>query len=162
MPDLPGLLEAGFGGPPESSFGTDDGSGHRLWVATDATWQEKVTQAFAGLPLLIADGHHRYETALTYAAYTIDPATCAAFNSHRLWLTVPFTVFGIVRFLSLVSGKAGRGLRSESPTQEMLSDVPFMLNLVATDTVCLRLLPCPEGLQASVHAGPSGLQHVRR
>ncbi len=69
-------------------------------------------------------------TAVTYTAYTMDPATCAAFNSHRLWLTVPFTVFGIVRFLALVSGKAGRGLKAESPTQEMLSDVPFVLNLV--------------------------------
>lgn len=69
-------------------------------------------------------------TAVTYTAYTMDPATCAAFNSHRLWLTVPFTVFGIVRFLALVSGRAGRGLKAESPTQEMLSDVPFVLNLV--------------------------------
>jgi hypothetical protein len=35
-----------------------------------------------------------------------------------------------MRFLSLVSGRAGRGLKAESPTQEMLSDVPFVLNLV--------------------------------
>jgi 4-hydroxybenzoate polyprenyltransferase len=73
--------------------------------------------------------------AIVYTAYTLDPATCIAFNSRRLWLTVPFTVFGIVRFVSLVSGKAGRGLRAESPTQEMLSDVPFVLNLVAWVTV---------------------------
>jgi len=39
-------------------------------------------------------------------------------------------VFGILRFLMLVSGRAGSGLKSESPTQEMLSDVPFVLNLV--------------------------------
>ena len=39
------------------------------------------------------------------------------------------------REVSLVSGKAGRGLRAESPTQEMLSDVPFVLNLVAWVTV---------------------------
>lgn len=80
--------------------------------------------------LNVAMGVTGAATAVTYAAYTIDPATCAAFNSHRLWLTVPFTVFGIVRFLSLVSGKVGRGLKAESPTQEMLSDVPFVLNLV--------------------------------
>jgi 4-hydroxybenzoate polyprenyltransferase len=80
--------------------------------------------------LNVAMGATGIATAATYAAYTIDPVTCAAFNSHRLWLTVPFTVFGIVRFLSLVSGKVGRGLKAESPTQEMLSDVPFVLNLV--------------------------------
>jgi 4-hydroxybenzoate polyprenyltransferase len=69
-------------------------------------------------------------TALTYVAYTLDPATRAFFNSNVLWLTAPFTIFGIVRFLQLVSGRAGRGLRAESPTQEMLRDVPFVLNLV--------------------------------
>ena len=31
---------------------------------------------------------------------------------------------------SPVSGRAGRGLKAESPTQEMLRDVPFVLNLV--------------------------------
>jgi 4-hydroxybenzoate polyprenyltransferase len=69
-------------------------------------------------------------TALTYVAYTLDPITRAFFNSNLLWLTAPFTVFGIFRFLQLVSGRAGRGLRAESPTQEMLRDVPFVLNLV--------------------------------
>jgi 4-hydroxybenzoate polyprenyltransferase len=70
-------------------------------------------------------------TAGTYFAYTLDSETQAFFQSRYLWLTVPFTIFGILRFLFLVSGRAGRGLKSESPTQEMLRDVPFVLNLVA-------------------------------
>jgi 4-hydroxybenzoate polyprenyltransferase len=69
-------------------------------------------------------------TAVTYVAYTLDKDTESFFQSDKLWLTVPFTVFGIVRFLFLVSGRGGQGLKSESPTQEMLSDVPFVLNLV--------------------------------
>jgi 4-hydroxybenzoate polyprenyltransferase len=69
-------------------------------------------------------------TLLTYVAYTLDSVTRAFFNSNYLWLTAPFTAFGIVRFLLLVSGRAGRGVRAESPTQEMLRDVPFVLNLV--------------------------------
>jgi 4-hydroxybenzoate polyprenyltransferase len=69
-------------------------------------------------------------TAVTYVAYTLDPTTRAFFNSNYLWLTAPFTIFGIGRFLQLVSGRAGRGLRAESPTQEMLRDVPFVLNIV--------------------------------
>jgi len=66
--DLPRLLEAGFGVDPDTNFRSDDGGEHSLWVATDSAWQEQVTAAFAEIPLLIADGHHRYETALTYAA----------------------------------------------------------------------------------------------
>jgi 4-hydroxybenzoate polyprenyltransferase len=69
-------------------------------------------------------------TGLTYLAYTLDPTTRAYFNSNYLWLTAPFTLFGMWRFKQLVSGRAGRGLRAESPTQEMLRDVPFVLNLV--------------------------------
>jgi 4-hydroxybenzoate polyprenyltransferase len=92
--------------------------------------QRSSLRVYSVRSLNVAMGVTGAATAVTYAAYTIDPVTCAAFNSHRLWLTVPFTVFGIVRFLSLVSGKVGRGLKAESPTQEMLSDVPFVLNLV--------------------------------
>jgi 4-hydroxybenzoate polyprenyltransferase len=69
-------------------------------------------------------------TAATYVAYTLDKDTQAFFQTDKLWLTVPFTLFGIGRFLFLVSGRAGAGLKSESPTQEMLSDVQFVLNLV--------------------------------
>jgi decaprenyl-phosphate phosphoribosyltransferase len=79
-------------------------------------------------------------TAATYLAYTLDPDTRLAFHSDYLWLTVPFAVFGIVRFLMLVAGKAGRGLRSESPTQEMLRDVPFVLNLVAYGVVVVAIV----------------------
>jgi decaprenyl-phosphate phosphoribosyltransferase len=69
-------------------------------------------------------------TVLTYLAYTLDPSTRGAFNTNYLWCTVPFTMFGILRFLLLVNGRVGRGLRAESPTQEMLRDVPFILNIV--------------------------------
>ncbi len=70
-------------------------------------------------------------TVATYVAYTLDSTTREFFHTGWLWLTAPFVVVGIVRFLMLVSGRAGRGLRAESPTQEMLRDVPFVLNLVA-------------------------------
>jgi uncharacterized protein (DUF1015 family) len=37
---------------------------HRLWVITDPAIIEQVQQAMGANPLVIADGHHRYETAL--------------------------------------------------------------------------------------------------
>jgi decaprenyl-phosphate phosphoribosyltransferase len=79
-------------------------------------------------------------TLLTYVAYTLDPATRAFFNSNYLWLTAPFTAFGILRFLRLVRGQAGRGLKAESPTQEMLRDVPFVLNLVLWIAVVIAVV----------------------
>jgi decaprenyl-phosphate phosphoribosyltransferase len=61
-----------------------------------------------------------------YVAYTIDPQTKALFGSDWLWVTAVHPVFGVLRFLQLVAGRP----KAESPTQEMLRDVPFVLNLV--------------------------------
>ena len=79
-------------------------------------------------------------TAVTYVFYTLDADTRAFFHTDLLWITVPFTVFGIARFLMLVSGRAGRGLKAESPTQEMLRDVPFVLNLVLWVVVVVAII----------------------
>ena len=45
----------------------DEGTTHRLWRVTDQAAIARVQEALAGAELLIADGHHRYETARTYA-----------------------------------------------------------------------------------------------
>lgn len=66
-------------------------------------------------------------TAGTYLAYTLDPRTRQFFHNDWLWLSTGFTILGMVRFLQLVTGRP----KSESPTQEMLRDVPFILILVS-------------------------------
>lgn len=92
--------------------------------------QRAALEAYTKTSLNVALGVTGTATAITYVAYTLDPATRAFFNSDSLWMTAPFTIFGIFRFLMLVSGKAGSGKTAESPTQDMLHDVPFVLNLV--------------------------------
>lgn len=39
---------------------------HTLWAITDPGTQDRLQERFAPLKLYIADGHHRYETALSY------------------------------------------------------------------------------------------------
>jgi len=102
--------------------------------------QRAALEAYTARSLNVALAATGSATALTYVAYTLDPVTRAFFNSDYLWLTVPFTAFGIVRFLLLVSGRAGRGLKAESPTQEMLRDVPFVLNLVLWVVVVVAIV----------------------
>jgi decaprenyl-phosphate phosphoribosyltransferase len=79
----------------------------------------------------------------TYIAYTVDPATRAMFHSDWLWLTALPTVFGVLRFLHLVRSRP----KAESPTQEMLRDAPFMINLILwvgiVVAVVYRLRPAP-------------------
>jgi uncharacterized protein (DUF1015 family) len=65
--ELPALLEQGFIGQPAATFVDEDGGSHRLWRTVDAWWAARMREAFAALPVLIADGHHRYETSLAYA-----------------------------------------------------------------------------------------------
>lgn len=42
------------------------GDRHRLWVVDDAVLQGALTEVLAASPVTIADGHHRYATALAY------------------------------------------------------------------------------------------------
>jgi uncharacterized protein (DUF1015 family) len=46
----------------------DDGVRHQLWVLSDADTVAAVGAAVATAPVVLADGHHRYETARTYQA----------------------------------------------------------------------------------------------
>jgi uncharacterized protein (DUF1015 family) len=51
---------------PLAAFGDDDGVQHRLWCLDDPGLLTDLRQALAGETLYVADGHHRYETALNY------------------------------------------------------------------------------------------------
>jgi len=51
---------------PLAAFSDDAGEEHRLWIAQDDALSAQVAAFFADRQLYIADGHHRYETALTY------------------------------------------------------------------------------------------------
>ncbi len=53
-------------GPPLARATDDDGVHHRLWPITQAGVQAAIRDLVASAPAVIADGHHRYETALAY------------------------------------------------------------------------------------------------
>src|SRR5437870_64034 len=64
--DIIRTLEAADGGRPRIAVTDCDGGHHRLWTVTDPAALERVVAAMKPLPLFIADGHHRYESALRY------------------------------------------------------------------------------------------------
>jgi uncharacterized protein (DUF1015 family) len=49
------------------SWRDDDGVEHELWHVTDEAALDAITESVASAPVVIADGHHRYETCLTFA-----------------------------------------------------------------------------------------------
>lgn len=64
---LPEILRKVVARSPAVRFAGPGATEHRLWVISDPAIQGAVNADFAALPVLIADGHHRYETALAYA-----------------------------------------------------------------------------------------------
>ncbi|HEY5023423.1 MAG TPA: DUF1015 domain-containing protein [Acidimicrobiales bacterium] len=55
-------------GDPRAEAVDDDGVTHALWVLDAPGTVEEIMRAVEAAPVVIADGHHRYETALTYQA----------------------------------------------------------------------------------------------
>jgi uncharacterized protein (DUF1015 family) len=106
-----------------------DGTVNRIWRVGDAELHRQVTAELAESELLIADGHHRYETALTYAEEV------GGDGPHRYTLMSltslddpGLTVFGTHRLLG--------GLADDSARQEALANgirEHFDLDEVATD-----------------------------
>lgn len=92
----------------------------------NASKQRAALEAYSPHALTLALSVTGLATVGTYLAYTLDPATQTFFRSEYLWVTAIHPVFGVFRFLQLVAGRP----KAESPTQEMLRDVPFVLNLV--------------------------------
>ena len=54
------------GGPPELAIQDEYGVSHQLWHNSDPALIESVRNQMQDRKLIIADGHHRYETALNY------------------------------------------------------------------------------------------------
>lgn len=75
-------------------------------------------------------------TLAVYVAYTQSEHVNQTFGNVPLVYTVPFPVIGILRFIHLVTTRHD----AESPTEEMLKDPPFMINLVVFVLVLLGVL----------------------
>jgi uncharacterized protein (DUF1015 family) len=97
--DAWGAVEQAISNEPWGEVKDDDGTVHRVWRVADPEVLAAVTEALATSELLIADGHHRYETARTYAdevggegphRYTLmclvslDDPGLTVFPTHRL------------------------------------------------------------------------------
>ncbi len=76
---LASLLAKQESGQPMLDIETDSGERHRMWAITDDGVIEQIRSIFASQPLYIADGHHRYESALAYSheRRASSPATSA-------------------------------------------------------------------------------------
>jgi uncharacterized protein (DUF1015 family) len=64
--------------PPAVAFRGPEGTAHRMWTISDRALHAAVQAAMEDLPVLIADGHHRYETALAFSEEVGGPLDAAS------------------------------------------------------------------------------------
>ena len=117
--DDPGLQTWGALAPaterePFGEVTDDDGTLHRLWRVADPEAIAAVQSALADTELLIADGHHRYETARVYA----DEIGGEGGHRYVLMCLVALQDEGLTVF---PTHRLVTGLREDSARQEALA-----------------------------------------
>lgn len=121
--DDEGAIEASLAAraeaPPDMEYTDHERTLHRLWRVADPGVLAAVTAGMSGRPLLIADGHHRYETALrmgqpwTLMTFVrLQSPGLKSFATHRLLHSMEG--FDAERFLQRLPNLA-EGLELRSP-----------------------------------------------
>jgi uncharacterized protein (DUF1015 family) len=105
------LLDAAARTKPDVEIRDEYDVVHRLWPITDASTLESIQREMADKKLVIADGHHRYETALAYR----DGCRGRAANADR---NAPYE-----KVMMSVFNTAGKGL-TILPTHRVVANVP--------------------------------------
>ncbi|MEW5817413.1 MAG: decaprenyl-phosphate phosphoribosyltransferase, partial [Spirochaetota bacterium] len=65
-------------------------------------------------------------TVVAYALYTLAPETVQKFHTTRLIYTVPFVLYGILRYLYLIHQKQAGG----KPEELLVTDKPLLINVL--------------------------------
>jgi decaprenyl-phosphate phosphoribosyltransferase len=77
-----------------------------------------------------------FATIGAYIAYTVSPHTIAFFGTENLPYSSPFVALGVYRFMQLALWFP----KDESPTEAMLRDPYFLLDLVAASATVLYII----------------------
>lgn len=128
-------LDRGMGTPPQVEVTDEEGVEHRLWAVTDSGEIGRLVRLFQERPVFIADGHHRYETALRYRderrAELGEPAGAAGRRPHDFVLMnlVQAEDPGLVilpthRIIRTRPARSGEALRQALETDFAIQAVP--------------------------------------
>ncbi len=100
FPDPQGEVEAVLSAvcarAPELDYNDHEKTRHKLWRVADPAWIAKLQALMPGRKLLIADGHHRYETALRMSQprtlmtfVSLESPGLRCFATHRIVHSLP-------------------------------------------------------------------------
>lgn len=83
---------------PVHSFTDADGVTHSLWVAEKSEETAKIAEQFKNRRLYIADGHHRYETALNFRRYCRENGIANENSEYVMMFLIDMENDGLVVF----------------------------------------------------------------
>jgi len=83
------------------------------------------------LIIIVASG-----ALITYTIYTCSPEVVARLGTDKLYLTLPFVVYGLFRYLFLVHQRTGGG----DPSGTLLQDWPLGLTVVLWGIACMAII----------------------
>jgi len=75
-------------------------------------------------------------TVLAYSVYTISPETLAKFHGRPLYLTIPFVLYGIFRYLYLMYARDQGG----NPSEHLLRDHATFINVLLWAVAVMAIL----------------------
>ena len=92
--------------------------GHIVWAITDPEIVNQIAGILAGQPLYIADGHHRYESALTYQRERLAQLSSASGDETFNFVMIELVDFSDPGLIILPPHRLVRGI--SKPTMNML------------------------------------------
>jgi len=75
-------------------------------------------------------------TLISYALYTVAPETIEKFQTSKLIYTVPFVLYGILRYLYLIHQKNAGG----RPEKVLITDISLLINILIYGIVVMSIL----------------------
>ncbi len=73
---------------------------------------------------------------LTYTIYTCSPEVTMRLGTDKLYLSIPFVVYGLFRYLHLVHHRRGGG----DPSQALIKDGPLAVTVLLWGVTCVAVL----------------------
>lgn len=97
-----------------------------LILEKEAASHRKILEKYSPYLLDQLIGVVTASTVITYLFYTISPEVGAKLGTHYLFVTIPFVIYGIFRYLYLVHKEEKGG----SPTRLLLTDFPLLIDVL--------------------------------
>jgi len=156
------ILDAAALEPPISAVKDEYGVAHELWRITSAPQITRIQELMAPRPLVIADGHHRYETALAYQQESgVDHVMMTFVNTHAPGLRILATHRLLRNLPEFSSEYLIKALASAGDVEPVVNDAEVKAKLTALPEGQIAIGVIANGLSAIVHAPKAIANTVR-